>query len=101
MDHDSFQILGFAGSLRRASFNRGLIRAAKDLAPRGVSVGSYEQLEKIPFFNRDVEDEGDPTPVGEFKEKICESDAVLIATSEYDYAIPGVLSTPSTGPYAF
>ena len=68
MDYDSFQILGLAGSLRRASFNRGLIRSAKNLVPRGVSVESYEQLEKIPFFNRDVEDEGDPTPVVEFEE---------------------------------
>ncbi len=91
MDYDSFQILGLAGSLRRASFNRGLIRAAKDLAPRGVSVESYEQLEKIPFFNRDVEDGDDPAPVRELKEKIREADAVLIATPEYDYAIPGVL----------
>ncbi len=60
MAYNSFQILGLAGSLRRASFNRGLIRAAKDLAPEGVSVEPYEELEKIPFFNRDVEDEGDP-----------------------------------------
>ncbi len=91
MDYNSFQILGLAGSLRRASFNRGLIRAAKDLAPGGVSVEPYEELEKIPFFNRDVEDEGDPAPVREFKEKIREADALLIATPEYDYAIPGVL----------
>ena len=48
-------------------------------------------MEKVPFFNRDVEDEGDPTPVREFKEKIREADAVLIATPEYDYVIPGVL----------
>ncbi len=91
MDYNSFQILGLAGSLRRASFNRGLIRAAKDLAPGGVSVEPYEELEKIPFFNRDVEDEGDPAAVREFKEKIREADALLIATPEYDYAIPGVL----------
>jgi chromate reductase len=63
MAYNSFQILGLVGSLRRASFNRGLIRAAKDLAPEGVSVEPYEELEKIPFFNRDVEDEGDPAPV--------------------------------------
>ncbi len=61
------------------------------MAPENVSVEPYEELEKIPFFNRDVEDEGDPAPVREFKEKIREADAVLIATPEYDYAIPGVL----------
>ena len=91
MSDGNFRVLGLAGSLRHASFNRGLIRAAKELAPEGVSVEPYEELEKIPFFNRDVEDEGDPAPVREFKEKIREADAVLIATPEYDYAIPGVL----------
>ncbi len=91
MDYDRFQILGLAGSLRRASFNRGLVRAAKDLAPESVSVEPYEELEKLPFFNRDVEDEGDPAPVREFKEKIYQADAILIATPEYNYAIPGVL----------
>jgi chromate reductase len=90
---NDFKILGLVGSLRRASFNRGLIRAAQELAPDGVTVELYEGLGEIPFFNQDVEDEGDPAPVKELKEKIREADAVLIATPEYDYAIPGVLTT--------
>ena len=48
---------------------------------------------RISFFNKDVEDEGDPTPVRGLKERVREADAVLIATPEYDYAIPGVLTT--------
>jgi chromate reductase, NAD(P)H dehydrogenase (quinone) len=88
-----FRILGLAGSLRRASLHRGLIRAARELAPEGVAVEPYEKLGEIPFFNQDVEDEGDPTPVRDLKEKIREADAILIATPEYDYAIPGVLTT--------
>ena len=92
MDDNDFKILGLAGSLRRASFNRGLVRAARELAPEGVTVEPYDGLDKIPFFNRDIEDEGDPAPVKELKEKIREADAVLIATPEYDYAIPGMLS---------
>jgi chromate reductase len=55
-------------------------------------VEPYEQLDEIPFFNQDVEDQGDPTPVKDFKEQIRRADAVLIATPEYDYAIPGVLT---------
>ncbi|MCA1838609.1 MAG: NAD(P)H-dependent oxidoreductase [Actinobacteria bacterium] len=90
---NDFKILGLVGSLRRASFNRGLIRAAQELAPDGVTVELYEGLGEIPFFNQDVEDEGDPASVKELKEKIREADAVLIATPEYDYAIPGVLTT--------
>src|SRR5919112_1730748 len=92
MESNGFKILGLAGSLRRASLHRGLIRAAKELAPEGVTVECYDELDKIPFFNQDVENEGDPAPVRELKEKIREVDAVLIATPEYDYAIPGVLS---------
>jgi chromate reductase, NAD(P)H dehydrogenase (quinone) len=90
---NDFGILGLAGSLRRASLHRDLIRAARELAPEGVSVEPYEKLGEIPFFNQDVEDEGDPTPVRDLKEKIREADAILIATPEYDYAIPGVLTT--------
>jgi chromate reductase len=89
---NDFKILGLAGSLRRASFHRGLVRAARELAPKGIAVEPYEGLDEIPFFNQDVEAEGDPAPVKELKEKIREVDAVMIATPEYDYAIPGVLT---------
>lgn len=89
---NGFRILGLAGSLRRASLHRGLIRAARELAPEGVTIEYYEELDEIPFFNQDVENEGDPAPVRELKEKIQAADAVLIATPEYDYAIPGVLT---------
>lgn len=89
---NDFRILGLAGSLRRASLHRGLVRAARELAPEGVAVEPYEKLGEIPFFNQDVEDEGDPAPVRDLKENIREADAVLIATPEYDYAIPGVLT---------
>lgn len=90
---NDFRILGLAGSLRRASLHRGLIRAARELTPEGVAVEPYEKLGEIPFFNQDVEDEGDPAPVRDLKEKIRGADAVLIATPEYDYAIPGALTT--------
>jgi chromate reductase, NAD(P)H dehydrogenase (quinone) len=92
MENDGVRIVGLAGSLRRASFHRGLIRAARELAPEDVTVEPYEQLDEIPFFNQDVENFGNPAPVKRFKEKINQADAVLIATPEYDYAIPGVLT---------
>lgn len=92
MEGNGFKILGLAGSLRRASLHRGLVRAAKELTPEGVAVEFYDELDKIPFFNQDVENKGDPAPVRELKEKIRAADAVLIATPEYDYAVPGVLT---------
>lgn len=82
--------LGVAGSLRRASFNRGLIRAAVELAPVGTQVVPYE-LDAIPMFNADVESEGDPAAVTEFKGAIAAADGLLIATPEYNHCVPGVL----------
>ena len=91
MDHKHFRILGLAGSLRRASFHRGILRAAREVAPEWMSCESFD-LARIPYFNQDVEDQGYPEPVEELREKIRAYEAVLIATPEYDYAIPGVLT---------
>jgi chromate reductase len=91
MVHKDFRILGLAGSLRRASFHRGIVRAAHDVAPESMSCENFD-LARIPYFNQDLEDEGNPEPVKELREKIRAYDAVLIATPEYDYAIPGVLT---------
>ena len=83
-------ILGVAGSLRRASFNRGLIRAAAASAPQGIVVRPAG-IGELPFFNQDVEDAGEPPAVVAFKRAIAEADAVLVATPEYNHGIPGVL----------
>jgi chromate reductase len=91
MDHKDFRILGLAGSLRRASFHRGILRAAHEVGPEWMSCESFD-LSRIPYFNQDIEDEGIPEPVEELRAKIRAHDAVLIATPEYDYAIPGVLT---------
>src|SRR5215210_4900861 len=91
MHHKDFRILGLAASLRRASFHRGVLRAAHEVAPEWMICESFD-LARIPYFNQDVEDEGNPEPVKELREKIRTHDAVLIATPEYDYAVPGVLT---------
>jgi chromate reductase len=91
MNHKDFRILGLAGSLRQASFHRGILRAAHEVGPEWMSCEGFD-LSRIPYFNQDIEDEGNPRPVEELREKISTHDAVLIATPEYDYAIPGVLT---------
>jgi chromate reductase len=91
MDHRDFCILGLAASLRRASFHRGIVRAAHEVARERISCEGFD-LGRIPYFNQDIEDQGIPEPVKELREKIRAYDAVLIATPEYDYAIPGVLT---------
>jgi chromate reductase len=84
-----FKILAFAGSLRKSSFNKALVRAALDIAPQNVKMEAFD-LEGIPPFNQDLENTP-PEKVKEFKEKIRNADALLIATPEYNFSIPGVL----------
>jgi chromate reductase, NAD(P)H dehydrogenase (quinone) len=83
-------VLAFAGSLRRASYNRSLLQAAIELAPPELSIKTFDLLE-IPMFNEDVEAKGEPQSVQDFKKAISEADGLLIATPEYNYGIPGVL----------
>jgi chromate reductase len=89
-DVDQLRILGIAGSLRRASYNRGLVRAAVDAAPPGMAIEVFE-LAAIPLYNQDVEDSGEPAPVVAFKGAIARADALLVATPEYNHGVPGVL----------
>jgi chromate reductase, NAD(P)H dehydrogenase (quinone) len=82
------KILGISGSLRRLSHNTGLLRAAAEHAPEGVTIELYDQLESLPPFNEDRE--SDPGPVVEdLRQRIQEADAVLIATPEYNTTMPG------------
>jgi chromate reductase len=90
MTAEALSVVGIAGSLRGASFNRGLIRAAAEVAPPGMRIATHDLID-IPMFNADVEALGDPEPVGRFKDAISNADAVLIATPEYNHCVPGVL----------
>jgi chromate reductase len=82
-------VLGICGSLRKLSINRGLLRAAHELAPEGVTVETFD-LSGIPPYNQDDE-ATPPAIVAEFRARIRAADAVLFATPEYNYSIPGVL----------
>jgi chromate reductase len=84
------QVLGFAGSLRKGSLNRALLRAAVELAPAGMTIQTFD-LSEVPLYDGDVEAQGDPRPVAAFKEAIRAADALLVATPEYNYGVPGVL----------
>lgn len=86
----ALNVVGFAGSLRRGSYNRALLRAAVELAPESMEIDILD-LAPLPFYNADVEAEGDPEPVRSFKERIRAADGLLIATPEYNFGIPGVL----------
>jgi chromate reductase len=89
-DLQTIRILGIAGSLRKGSYNKSLLRTAQEEAPEGMTIDIFE-IGEIPFFNQDIEDQGDPEPVQKLKESITQADAVLIVTPEYQHGLPGVL----------
>jgi len=84
------RLLGLAGSLRGGSYNRGLLRAAAELAPAGTVFEEHD-LRGLPFYDGDLEAAGDPVSVTELKDAIRRADALVIATPEYNRGLPGVL----------
>ncbi len=86
---DKIKILGFSGSLRNGSYNKSILRAAAELLPENTELEIFD-LADIPLYNQDLDGEK-PSSVSEFKDKIKSADAILIATPEYNYSIPGVL----------
>jgi len=83
------KILGIVGSLRKTSFNKALMHAAMELVPENASIEVFD-IANFPLFNQDFENDP-PQIVKDFKSKIKAADALLIATPEYNYSIPGVL----------
>jgi chromate reductase len=83
------KILGIAGSLRKGSFNKMLLGTAQQLLPPGATIDVFDIL-GIPPFSEDDE-KNVPGKVTDFKKAIRAADAILFATPEYNYSIPGVL----------
>ena len=84
------RILGIAGSLRKASYNRAALRAAAELLPEGCTLDIFD-LDGLPGFNEELERDPPPTVV-DLKNRILAADAVLFATPEYNYSTPPSLS---------
>ncbi|MBI2979746.1 MAG: NAD(P)H-dependent oxidoreductase [Chloroflexi bacterium] len=85
---EQVNILGFAGSLRKGSYNKALLRAASELVPASAKLDIFD-LEGIPPFNQDLE-AAMPDRVKAFKQKIKSADAILLVTPEHNYSIPGI-----------
>ncbi len=88
-DSTPVRIVALVGSLRRGSFNRSLLRAAQEAAPDGVAIEAFS-LADVPFYDGDLEAEGDPAPVRALKSAIVEADAILLVTPEYNKGLPAV-----------
>ena len=87
------QVLCLAGSLRRDSWNRHLLHAAAALAPATLQLHVYENLSDVPLFDEDLEqrEAAGPAGVQALRAAVAAADGVIIATPEYNHAMPGVL----------
>ena len=83
-------VLGICGSLRQASTNAMALRAAQKLAPAGMEV-EIADISRIPLYNDDVRQAGEPAAVVELKAQVRAADALLLVTPEYNFSVPGVL----------
>lgn len=89
----STKVLTLVGSLRGASVNRKLAEAAAAVAPEGAEVTLYEGLASVPFYNEDLDVEGQvPAAAAALREAAGEADAVLFVTPEYNGTTPAVLT---------
>jgi chromate reductase len=86
---NKINILGIVGSLRKDSYNAFALKAAQELLPDAVTLETVN-LRGIPVYNQDDE-MAPPAAVLEFKQKIMAADAILFATPEYNYSLPGGL----------
>jgi chromate reductase len=85
------RILAISGSLRRDSHNTRLLRAAAQMLPPGAELELFDGLAAVPPYNEDDDVEPAPEAVQRLRDAIADSDALLIATPEYNASIPGVL----------
>jgi chromate reductase, NAD(P)H dehydrogenase (quinone) len=96
----SIRILGIAGSLRCASFNRAVLRTVQPAAPGGKQIDSFDTA-PIPLYNEGVRQRGFPPPVEDLRVKFKSPDGLLVVTPEYNHSIPTVLKKPGVPKNAF
>jgi len=85
------RVLAISGSLRDASNNTALLRALREEAPSSVEIELWNGLKEIPPYDQDDDVVPGPPAVEVLKQAVREADAVLIATPEYNFSVPGVL----------
>lgn len=83
------QLIGISGSLRRHSYNAGLLRAARDAMPAAATL-TIASIAGVPLYNADAEAEGIPATVAGLKDAVAAADGLLLVTPEYNNGIPGV-----------
>lgn len=84
-------ILGIGGSLRKGSYNKALLDYAGEVCPKEAIFELFNKFDQFPPYNEDLRMQREPEIVKEFKEKIRTADALLFASPEYNFTLPGYL----------
>ena len=84
------KIVGIAGSLRKGSLNRALLKVAGTMVPDGHLFEGAD-IDAIPLYNGDINEAGIPEAVKKVYDQVASADAIVLATPEYNYSVPGVL----------
>ncbi|HET8835719.1 MAG TPA: NADPH-dependent FMN reductase, partial [Gemmatimonadales bacterium] len=87
---DALQVVGIAGSLRRSSYNRALLCAARQLTPPSLVI-EIEVLDEVPMFNANLDGADTPEAVVRLRRSVREADGLLLVTPEYNHGVPGVM----------
>ena len=80
------------GSLRADSTNRKLAELLRDQAPDGVTLDLVEGLDRLPFYNEDIDGTDVPATAAALRERVGGADRVLAVTPEYNGTMPAVLN---------
>lgn len=87
---ETIKVLALVGSLRKASMNKALVEAAAEVAPSGMEITIFP-LNALPVYDTDLEQQGFPDSVLALHQAIEASDAMILATPEYNGSFSGVL----------
>ena len=86
----TYNIVGIAGSLRKDSYNRALLKTIVELAPEQLQINILN-IGSVPLYNKEIEQAGTPKEVLELKETIQKADGLILVTPEYNHSVSGVL----------
>lgn len=84
------RVAALCGSLRKESYNAAALRAAIELVPTGMTITPVE-IGDLPLYNDDIRAQGYPADVERMRAALSAADAILFATPEYNFSVPGVL----------
>ena len=90
MAHTRVAVL--VGSLRADSVNRKLAELLRDQAPDGVTLDLVDGLDRLPFYNEDIDGTDVPSAAAALRERVGGADRVLAVTPEYNGTMPAVLN---------